>query len=136
MDYSPATTTTIQDVINFVWSRIEADNESRFRKWDKYKVGCYIVECIQSKTIRLAHIQGKIVGVIIFNPCRQGNFWVDQIWGDYKTALAAFLEALKNEYPEVKEILGYRNKPRRRIVRFKVKTLNKLLWAAILQHHQ
>jgi hypothetical protein len=95
------------------------------------QLACYVAEKIKENKLLVvfngseANQVETIIGAIVFNPAREGKFYVEQLWADNKTTMKLFLKMLKDFFPEVKIVYGQRSNSTREVA-FKLSTLEKI----------
>lgn len=109
---------SINTVIDFIDNR---KTGTGLAQWTRNQIGQYVIEQVKQHRIRIVDNGHTVLGVVVFDPTFRYGFYVDQIWGS--EAMPGFLKILRQEYPEVTEILGWRTN---KLVTFKLKTLEKI----------
>ncbi len=115
---------TIDNIVDFIQPR---SGKLPLAKWGREQVKILILEAARDGKLQIAVEEDKgITGVCIFEPCNtRGEFLGEQIWCSTRTAWRVFLDYLVKTYPNVKEIVGFRQRTRR-FVKFNVQTLIKI----------
>lgn len=115
----------IKQIVDYV-----AERKSRgwLRNYTKDEIAVFVLERIKEQEIYINLDGGQITGVVFYCADRGGEFWVDQIWCSNRRAMQCFLLKLKELFPAVKIIRGWRRKPseKKQIKQFKLETLEKV----------